>query len=114
MAFSTLRISRTDAISRLKADPLCLLLSLRSKTNERHRTGGGTTDIQRIEDQLRSAFTGNAWHGPAVRELLADVTAEKAAARPLSNAHSIWEIVLHGIIQHDLYHAVQIAILKKA
>jgi hypothetical protein len=49
-----------------------------------------------------------------VRELLADVTAEKAAARPLSNAHSIWEIVLHGIIQHDLYHAVQIAILKKA
>jgi uncharacterized damage-inducible protein DinB len=53
------------------------------------------TEIQRIEDQLRRAFKGNAWHGPAVRELLADVTAEKAAARPLSNAHSIWEIVLH-------------------
>jgi uncharacterized damage-inducible protein DinB len=52
-------------------------------------------EIQRIEDQLRRAFEGHAWHGPAVRELLADVTADKAAARPLSDAHSIWEIVLH-------------------
>jgi uncharacterized damage-inducible protein DinB len=69
--------------------------TFRSKTNERHRTGGVMTEIQRIEDQLRRAFKGNAWHGPAVRELLADVTAEKAAARPLSSAHSIWEIVLH-------------------
>jgi uncharacterized damage-inducible protein DinB len=53
------------------------------------------SEIQRIEDQLRRAFEGHAWHGPAVRELLADVTAAKAAARPLSDAHSIWEIVLH-------------------
>jgi uncharacterized damage-inducible protein DinB len=53
------------------------------------------SEVQRIEDQLRRAFEGNAWHGPAVRELLADVTATKAAAKPLSNAHSIWEIVLH-------------------
>jgi uncharacterized damage-inducible protein DinB len=53
------------------------------------------TEIQRIEDQLRRAFNGQAWHGPAVRELLADVTAAQAAARPLSNAHSIWEIALH-------------------
>jgi uncharacterized damage-inducible protein DinB len=30
-----------------------------------------------------------------VRELLADITAAKAAARPLSDAHNIWEIVLH-------------------
>ena len=53
------------------------------------------SEIQRIEDQLRRAFEGHAWHGPAVRELLAGVTAVKAAARPLSDAHSIWEIVLH-------------------
>jgi len=53
------------------------------------------SEIQRIEDQLRRAFEGNAWHGPAVRELLADVTAAQAAGRPLPNAHSIWEIVLH-------------------
>jgi uncharacterized damage-inducible protein DinB len=53
------------------------------------------SEIQRIEDQLRRAFEGDAWHGPAVRELLGDVTATKAAARPLSEAHNIWEIVLH-------------------
>jgi uncharacterized damage-inducible protein DinB len=52
-------------------------------------------EMQRIEEQLRRAFEGDAWHGPAVRELLVDVTAAKAAAKPLSNAHSIWEIVLH-------------------
>ncbi len=53
------------------------------------------SEIQRIEDQLRRAFEGNAWHGPAVRELLNDVTAAQAAGRPLPNAHSIWEIALH-------------------
>ena len=53
------------------------------------------SEIQRIEDQLRRAFEGNAWHGPAVRELLAGVTAAQAAGRPLPNAHSIWEIALH-------------------
>jgi uncharacterized damage-inducible protein DinB len=152
------------------------------------------TEIERILDQLKRAYEGNAWHGPAVREVLAGVTAEQAQARPLGNAHSIWELVhhiavwesvgrrrlegdraqidisspedwppagdtseaaweqakasldrghkalreaivrvpesrldepifdgmstvyvtLHGVIQHDLYHAGQIAMLKKA
>ena len=53
------------------------------------------TEAERIEDQLRRAYEGGAWHGPALRELLADVNAERAAARPLANAHSIWEVVLH-------------------
>jgi len=53
------------------------------------------SEIQRIEDQLQRAFEGNAWHGPGVRELMADVTAAQAAGRPLPTAHSIWEIVLH-------------------
>ena len=52
-------------------------------------------EVQRIEDQLKRAFEGNAWHGPSVRELLADMSAERAIAKPLANAHSIWEIVLH-------------------
>ena len=152
------------------------------------------TEIERILDQLKRAFEGNAWHGPSVREVLAGITAEQAHARPLQNAHSIWELVhhiavwenvgrrrltgdraaidisspedwppaddtddaaweqakaaldrghqalveaitkvtesrldapvfegmstvyvtLHGVIQHDLYHAGQIAMLKKA
>jgi uncharacterized damage-inducible protein DinB len=62
------------------------------------------SEIQRIEDQLRRAFEGNAWHGPAVRELLADVTAAKAAGRPLPNAHSIWEIALHMATWERVVH----------
>lgn len=48
-----------------------------------------------IADQLRRAFEGNAWHGPALLELLEDVDACAAAAKPLPNIHSIWELVLH-------------------
>lgn len=53
------------------------------------------TEIERILDQLRRAYEGEAWHGPSVREALAGVTAKQAHARPLANAHSIWELVHH-------------------
>ncbi|MGH9579905.1 MAG: DinB family protein [Terriglobales bacterium] len=53
------------------------------------------SETARIADQLQRAFAGNAWHGPSLRELLADVSAERAAARPLPNTHNIWELVLH-------------------
>jgi uncharacterized damage-inducible protein DinB len=49
----------------------------------------------RIADQLRRAFEGDAWHGPALLELLQDVDAATAAAKPLPDVHSIWELVLH-------------------
>jgi uncharacterized damage-inducible protein DinB len=52
-------------------------------------------ELMRIEDQLRRAFEGEAWHGPAVLELLAGVTAEQAQTRPIPGVHSIWELVLH-------------------
>jgi uncharacterized damage-inducible protein DinB len=151
------------------------------------------SEIARIADQLQRAFEGTAFHGPAVIEVLKDVSAEQASRRPIPQAHTIWEIVqhiarwqaeirnrlqgqkaqtlpaeknfpklqdaseeawrqtlqqldtgyrelketmlkfpearlvdnvpgrdysfyvlLHGIVQHDLYHAGQIALLKKA
>jgi len=53
------------------------------------------TEVERIEDQLKRAVEGVAWHGDSLCALLADVTAECAAAHPLANAHSIWETVLH-------------------
>jgi uncharacterized damage-inducible protein DinB len=53
------------------------------------------SEAQRIADQIRRAFEGNAWHGDSVLELLADVDAKTAAAHPIKNAHSIWELVLH-------------------
>jgi uncharacterized damage-inducible protein DinB len=52
-------------------------------------------EVRRINDQLRRAFEGEAWHGPSLMEILSGVTAEQAAAKPLVAAHSIWEIVLH-------------------
>jgi len=53
------------------------------------------TEVQRIVDQLNRAFTGEAWHGPAVMNILDGITAQQAAGRPFHGAHSIWELVLH-------------------
>ncbi len=48
-----------------------------------------------IADQLHRAFYGSAWHGPSLLELLADIDAQTAAAKPIPGVHSIWELVLH-------------------
>ena len=48
-----------------------------------------------IIDQMRRSFDGDAWHGPAVMEVLKGVTGQQAAAKPIADAHSIWELVLH-------------------
>ena len=53
------------------------------------------SEIIRIAEQLRRAHDGEAWHGPSVREALQKVSAARAAARPIPEAHSIWEITLH-------------------
>jgi len=59
------------------------------------RDSKSSSESSRIADQLRRAFEGNAWHGPALLELLAGVDAATAAAKPLPKVHSIWELVLH-------------------
>ena len=48
-----------------------------------------------LADQIRRAFHGDAWHGDSILELLKGVDAKMAAAHPIKNAHSIWELVLH-------------------
>jgi uncharacterized damage-inducible protein DinB len=53
------------------------------------------SEMLRIVDQLKRIYDGPAWHGPSLKKLLAEVTVEAAAARPLPGAHSIWELVLH-------------------
>ncbi len=53
------------------------------------------SELKRLNDQLKRAFEGKAWHGPSVSEVLAGVTAEQAAAHPIEGAHSIWELTLH-------------------
>lgn len=52
-------------------------------------------ETARIAGQLRRAFEGEAWHGDSLFEILDGVKAGRAAARPIANAHSIWELVLH-------------------
>lgn len=53
------------------------------------------TETERILDQLHRTFEGDAWHGPSVVQILEGITAQQAAAHPVPNAHSIWELVLH-------------------
>lgn len=48
-----------------------------------------------IADSLRRTLTGPMWHGDAANQLLSGVSASDAATRPVSGAHTIWELVLH-------------------
>jgi uncharacterized damage-inducible protein DinB len=54
-----------------------------------------TMDRERIVEQIRLAHDGEPWHGSGLQAILTDVTAVQAASRPIPNAHSIWELVLH-------------------
>ena len=59
-------------------------------------------ETARIAQQMKQAFVGEAWHGPAVMEILANVDAQVARAKPIAKAHSIWEIVLHLTSTQDV------------
>jgi len=53
------------------------------------------SESTRLADQIRRAFEGAAWHGDSLFEILSGVNSATAAAHPIKNAHSIWELVLH-------------------
>lgn len=53
------------------------------------------SESERIAEQLQRTWDGDAWHGPSLKELTDGLTAKQAAAHHLSEAHSIWELVLH-------------------
>jgi uncharacterized damage-inducible protein DinB len=53
------------------------------------------SEIEFVVDQLKCAFDGEAWHGPALMEVLEGVDSKSAAARPVRGVHSIWELALH-------------------
>lgn len=48
-----------------------------------------------LAELLRKGHSSDPWHGTATAELLAGVSSSMAAARPIPDGHSIWEIVLH-------------------
>jgi uncharacterized damage-inducible protein DinB len=48
-----------------------------------------------LTDLLRHAYDGDPWHGPPLAAVLGGVAAGRAAARPVEDRHSIWELVVH-------------------
>lgn len=59
------------------------------------------TEARRIAEQHYSAHHGEAWHGPAVQEIIAGVDAGTASARPIPDGNTIWEIVHHITAWND-------------
>jgi uncharacterized damage-inducible protein DinB len=53
------------------------------------------TERARLLDQFEREVQGQPWHGPSLTTILDGVTAAQAAHKPSSDAHSIWEILLH-------------------
>ncbi len=56
-----------------------------------------------LAEELRLVDTGDAWHGPALSELLEGVTAAAAAARPIVGGHTLWELVGHVAGWNDVW-----------
>ena len=59
-------------------------------------------ESKRLADQLTRALNGDAWHGPSWREALEGISREAALHRPIPEAHTIGEIVLHATTWHDV------------
>ncbi|MEW6736177.1 MAG: DinB family protein [Acidobacteriota bacterium] len=53
------------------------------------------SEIEKIVEDMQRIYDGDARYGLSLREALQDVTLTQAVAKPISSAHSIWEIVLH-------------------
>jgi hypothetical protein len=50
---------------------------------------------QRLLNLIDRAWRANAWHGPAMLEVLDGITPAMAAKRVAKGAHTIWELVDH-------------------
>ncbi|HKO56128.1 MAG TPA: DinB family protein [Thermoanaerobaculia bacterium] len=58
--------------------------------------------IERLLEQINAVYGGPAWHGPALRNLLDNVTEEQARAHPVGGGHSILELLAHVRIWMDV------------
>lgn len=52
-------------------------------------------ELSNHAEAVRRSFDGDAWHGPALADVLAELPVEGAWYRPAENIHTIAEIVLH-------------------
>jgi DinB superfamily len=53
------------------------------------------SQLQRILDHYDNVLNGDPWHGDPIYRILDGISAGQAAARPLADRHTIWEIVMH-------------------
>jgi uncharacterized damage-inducible protein DinB len=53
------------------------------------------SESKELAARFSSIHSGEAWHGPSLHDLLADVTAEQAVSHPIKDAHGIYELVRH-------------------
>jgi uncharacterized damage-inducible protein DinB len=53
------------------------------------------SDVENLVEQFRRSFVEDCWAGPTVLQVMEQVTAEMAKAKPVANVHSIWELTLH-------------------
>jgi uncharacterized damage-inducible protein DinB len=61
------------------------------------------SEVANITDQLQRVHESDAWHGPALLELLADLKSPVANAKPLPAAHSIHELLLHIAAWNEVF-----------
>jgi uncharacterized damage-inducible protein DinB len=59
-------------------------------------------ELDRIADELRRALIGDAWHGPALREVLVGIDGTDAFQLPPGATHTIHELVLHITVWLDV------------
>ena len=53
------------------------------------------SDPKQLAAEVRRTVSGQMWHGPALTELLAGLSYVAANSRPVTGAHTIWELALH-------------------
>lgn len=54
-----------------------------------------TPELENRADAVRRSFDGDAWHGPALAEILEEISVDDAWRRPADGVHTIAELVLH-------------------
>ena len=78
------------------------------------------TEVERIGDQLRRSLEGDAWDRAVatlvdseklLRDAILGLDDSRLEDRPRTK--TVYEL-LHGVVQHNLYHAGQMALLKRA
>lgn len=59
-------------------------------------------ESKRLANQIDRALNGEAWHGPSWREVLDGLGYRAATSRPIPEAHTLAEIMLHAATWNDV------------